>query len=144
MQNGLNTTQDARQTGNPQGAAPSEGANNSADFQQTAPLDALDANTTLVPNDAPAAQPGAAGSSTPWAGYVLFAVAAALIIFVAYKYILQLLQDQSEEELVPPAEPAVRRTRQAAASSAAKKPVKKTRSGKPVKKRKKKPAQKRR
>lgn len=140
MQNGLPSQAQTPQTGNPQGSAPSTGASEGADFQQTAPSDVLSqqAQTRLVDANAPIGdQPAATGSwDFAWWGLGLL-----LVLILAGMYLIRLLGDRDE----PAAEQVSPQKQVEAPAVSAPKPArKKTASGKPVKKRKKKPTRKRR
>ncbi len=126
--NPLNQTQEVTNTQNPQDIT--DGASNAADFQSTAPVDALNQeaqNLSVQETGDPitGAAVSTAGDSMPWvwgAGIVLILVVSIVIIY-------RVLREESEADELVTARPA----RASSAKSAAKKPVrpkKTTRTGK--------------
>lgn len=127
--NPLNQTQEVTNTQNPQDVT-SDGASNAADFQSTAPADALNQEAqslsvqeTGEPLSGTAAAEAASNAAWLWGvGIVLILIVAAVIIY-------RVLREEAEADEAEMARPA----KAASAKSSSKKPVrskKTTRTGK--------------
>lgn len=141
MQNDLLQTQTAPNTGNPQNVGETNSANESADFQQTAPQDLLTqeqrslvVEETGQPLSSPNAPAQVGGSSL-----VIWLLLAGLVLAIGIGIWAARFFSEDEEEQVPIAP----RPSKAKTATTTKRKTTKTKSGKPVKKRKK-AAQKRR
>lgn len=132
-----NSTSNTNQTNNPQDAAPSAGASNGADFQQTASPDILEDNTQGLGVEDVSVQPSPAGTSLDWTPWLIGL--GIVVLLAALVMIVRMLMDETEE----PASPAPKQAAAKKPSATAKKKPVKSKSGKPVK-HSRKPARKRR
>jgi flagellar biosynthesis/type III secretory pathway M-ring protein FliF/YscJ len=145
LDNSLNNTQSAPDTGNPQNAGEANGASDSSDFQKTAPVDALNQSRALevqetgdpVENGSQAAANGS--MSNVWWGLGIL-----VIIAIGSMLAIKFLKEQDEENKTAVAVPAKSTSKPAEKKSAVKSTVKKTRSGKPAAKKTKKATKKKR
>lgn len=135
MESSLNQTQSTPQTSNPQDAVPSEGASNSADFQSTAPEEALRQQTealSVQETGDPVSGSTTAALDNSFSIAILFIIGlliAGAVIF--YK----LMKETVEESAQPQSKPAATKKSSTTKKTPAKKPAsKKTPSGKPRKK----------
>ncbi len=108
MDNELNRTQSTIPTSNPQGATSTEGASNAADFQSTAPSEALNEQTeslSVQETGQPAegvATVAADGLSTLWIGIIV------VVIAIGGWLLFKLLKETVEEESRPAPKPAAK------------------------------------
>lgn len=140
MDDKINNTQSAPGTANPQSAVPADGASNGADFQSTAPSEALRNqvdNLSVQETGEPATGSQAPATATDFPlGWV---VAIGITVVIGIVVLVRLLKEAAEESAPAPVRKSAPVT--AKSTKAAKAPAKKTTAKKTSAKKKSAPAQ---